>query len=89
MTGRKSNHLIAQGRDVIPSIQHLLTYLLQAAKAERVSERVVPSVTERFFGTTSRVSQSLPSVVWRVVVVSSVSQLVCFPSIFSPSEASC
>jgi hypothetical protein len=39
-------------------------------------ERVVRSVTERFFVITSRVSLSPPSVVSRVVVVSSVSQLV-------------
>ncbi len=49
-------------------------YISQAAKVARASARAVPSVTARFFVTTSRVSQSLPSVVSRVVVVSSVSQ---------------
>ena len=42
----------------------------------RVSEREEPSVTARFFVTTSRVSQSLRSDVSPVVVVSSVSQPV-------------
>jgi hypothetical protein len=52
-----------------------LTFLSQVAKVAKASERVVPSVTERFFVTTSRESQSLRSVVLPVVVVSSVSQL--------------
>jgi histone H3/H4 len=43
----------------------------------RASERVVPSVTERFFVTTSRVSQSPLFAVLRVVAVSSVSRPVC------------
>jgi len=47
--------------------------LPQAAKVARASARVVLSVTERFFATTSRVSPSLPSDVSLVVVVSSVS----------------
>jgi len=42
----------------------------------RVSERVVLSVTARFFATTSRVSPSPLSVVSHVVVVSSVFLLV-------------
>ncbi len=42
----------------------------------RASARVEPSVIARFFVTTSRVSQSLQSVVSLAVVVSSVSQLV-------------
>jgi hypothetical protein len=42
----------------------------------RVSERVAPSVIARFCVITSRVSQSLRSVVSLVVVVSSVSQPV-------------
>ena len=42
----------------------------------RVSERAEPSVTARFFVTTSRVSQSPLSDVLRVVVVSSVSRPV-------------
>ena len=45
-------------------------------KEERDSEREEPSVTARFFVTTSRVSQSLRSDVSPVVVVSSVSQPV-------------
>ncbi|KUI52552.1 Histone H4 [Cytospora mali] len=45
----------------------------QAARAARASEREVPSVTGRFFVTTSRVSPSPLSVVSHVVVVSSVS----------------
>ena len=46
------------------------------AKVAKALERVVRSVTERFFVTTFRVSLSPPSVVSHVVVVSSVSQLV-------------
>ena len=42
----------------------------------RVSARAVPRATARFSATTSRASPSLPSVVWPVVVVSSVSQPV-------------
>ena len=44
----------------------------------RASERVVPSVTARFCATTSRVSQSPPFAVSRVVVVSSVSLPVSY-----------
>ena len=44
----------------------------------RVSERVEPSVTARFFVTTSKVSQSLPSDVLLVVEVSSVFQLASY-----------
>jgi hypothetical protein len=47
----------------------------------RVSERVAPSVTARFFVTTSRVLPSPLSDVSRVVVVSSVFQLVSHPYI--------
>ena len=62
---------------------------LQAEKVARVSERVEPSVTARFFVTTSKVSQSLRSVVSRVVVVSSVSQPVSSSStLFTPSTVS-
>merc|ERR1712093_786050 len=50
---------------------------LDAERGARVSEREEPSVTARFFVTTSRVSQSLRSDVSPVVVVSSVSQPVC------------
>ena len=50
---------------------------IQAAKVARVLERVAPSVTARSCATTSRVSQSPLSVVWRVVAVSSVSLPVC------------
>jgi hypothetical protein len=49
---------------------------LQAAKVARVSARVAPSVTARFFVTTSRVSLSLLFDVSLVVVVSSVFQPV-------------
>jgi hypothetical protein len=47
---------------------------LQAEKVVKVSERVEPSVTARFFVTTSRVLPSQLSDVLRVVEVSSVSQ---------------
>ena len=47
----------------------------------RVSARVAPSVTARFFVTTSRVSLSPLSVVSLVVVVSSVFQPVSMPNI--------
>ncbi|GLB42994.1 hypothetical protein LshimejAT787_1204430 [Lyophyllum shimeji] len=46
---------------------------LDAEKAVRASERAVPSVTARFFATTSRVSPSPPFAASPVVVVSSVS----------------
>jgi hypothetical protein len=49
----------------------------------RALERVVPSVTERFFAITSRVSQSQLFAVLRVVAVSSVSQLVCLSFLHS------
>ena len=58
------------------------------AKVERVSERAVPSVTERFFGTTSRVSPSPPSDVWLVVAVSSVSQPVSVLVLMRPRRFS-
>jgi len=61
---------------LLPSSQHGTDASLQAEKVARASERVEPSVTARFFVTTSKVSQSLRSVVSLVVVVSSVSQLV-------------
>jgi hypothetical protein len=50
----------------------------------RVSARAAPSVTARFFVTTSRVSPSPPSVVSRVVAVLSVSLLV---SLVEPDDA--
>ena len=46
---------------------------LDVVKEEKDLEREAPSVTERFFVTTSRVSRSPPSVDWRVEVESSVS----------------
>ena len=49
---------------------------LQVEKAEKVSARVEPSVTARFFVTTSKVLPSLRSDVSHVVVVSNVFQLV-------------
>ena len=54
----------------------------------RVSERAEPSVTERFFVTTSRVSPSPPSVVSLVVVVSSVFQPVSIPNIVAVQDIS-
>jgi histone H4 len=51
----------------------------QAAKVARVSERAAPSVTARFFVTTSRVSPSPLSDVSLVVAVSSVFQPVRRP----------
>jgi hypothetical protein len=57
------------------AIQHA-NASLQVARAARASARAEPSVTARSCVTTSRVSPSPPSVVSRVVVVSSVSLLV-------------
>lgn len=54
---------------------------------ERVSERAVPSVTARFFVTTSRASPSPPSVVSLVVAVSSVSRPVCLHPTHLPGVA--
>jgi histone H3/H4 len=54
----------------------------QAEKVARASERVEPNVIARFFVTTSKASQSLPSAVSRVVAVSSVSQPVSAPHFF-------
>jgi histone H4 len=51
----------------------------QAAKVARVSERAAPSVTARFFATTSRVSPSPLFDVSLVVAVSSVFQPVSRP----------
>jgi histone H3/H4 len=59
---------------------HVANISVQAAKAVRVSERAVPSATERFFATTSRESQSQPFVVLLVVAVSSVFLLVSSPA---------
>ena len=47
---------------------------LAEAREAKVLGREVPSVTEKSFVTTSKVSPSLPSAVWLAVVVSSVSQ---------------
>jgi len=60
----------------LPSLIRHANDPLQAAKVARASARAAPSVTARFFVTTSRVSPSPPSVVLLAVVVSSVSQLV-------------
>jgi hypothetical protein len=60
----------------------------QAARAERVSARAAPSVTARFFVTTSRVSPSPLSDVSLVVVVSSVSLPVCYPLLDDQVQAS-
>jgi hypothetical protein len=52
----------------------------------RVSAREEQSAIARFFVTTSKVSQSLPSGVLHVVVVSSVSQPVsCSPRVLIPA----
>jgi len=51
----------------------LLRKCLAVAKEAKVLERGAPSVTEKFFVTTSRESRSLPSVVWLAEAVSSVS----------------
>ena len=59
---------------------------LQAERVARVSARAAPSVTERFFVTTSRASPSRRSVVWLAVAVSSVFQLVS-STVLSPSPA--
>jgi hypothetical protein len=53
----------------------------QAAKAERVSEKVVLSAIEKSFATTSRESPSLPFDVSLVVAVSSVSRPVRISSL--------
>ncbi|OQR69879.1 hypothetical protein BIW11_04270 [Tropilaelaps mercedesae] len=42
---------------------------LDAEREERASVKEAPSVIEKFFGITSRVSRSRPFVVWRVVAV--------------------
>jgi len=65
-------------RRVPHSITKHHTDASQAEREERDSAKVEPSVTARFFVTTSRVSQSLRSDVSHVVVVSSVSQPVSF-----------
>ncbi|CAD6565590.1 MAG: hypothetical protein ASARMPRED_007353 [Alectoria sarmentosa] len=53
----------------------------QAEKVAKASVKAERSVTARFSVTTSRVSPSPPSVVSRVVEVSSVSQPVSLPSL--------
>lgn len=56
MTGRKSQPLTLtayRGVQYHPSM-HLTDASLQAEKVERVSAKVEPSVTERFFVTTSK-----------------------------------
>ena len=63
-------------------IQHA-NALLQAARVARASARVEPSVTARSCVTTSRVLQSPPSVVSRVVAVSSVSLPVSYLTFLS------
>ena len=57
--------------------------------ANRVSARAAPSVTARFFATTSRVSPSPPFVVLPAVVVSSVSPVSSTkrPVVFSRSSS--
>ena len=50
----------------------------------KASAKVAPSVTARFSVTTSKASPSPPSVVSRVVVVSSVSLPVSFPFLTLP-----
>lgn len=57
MTGRKYTIHTATDASALATVQlfgTLLTRLLQVAKVERVSERAEPSVTERFFETTSK-----------------------------------
>jgi len=61
---------------------------MQAAKVARVLERVAPSVTARFFVTTSRVSPSPLSAVSLAVVVSSVSQPVSIPNLVAMPDKS-
>lgn len=58
----------------------MMLTLLQVERVERVSERVVPSVTERSCETTSRVSPSPLSVVSLDEVVSSVFLPVSYQS---------
>jgi hypothetical protein len=58
-------------------------------KVEKVSAREEPSVTARFFVTTSKVSQSLPSAVSLAVVVSSVSQPVGYLDYIALSISLC
>lgn len=85
-------HISLSNSSLHPSL-HTDTHF-QAARAARVSARVVPSVTERFFVTTSRVLPSPLSDVSLVVVVSSVFLLVsllavatrCALSIYGPSR---
>jgi hypothetical protein len=55
-------------------------------RVERVSERVEPSVTARFFVITFRVSPSPPFVVSLVVAVSSVFLLVSIPDLLCASH---
>ena len=57
----------------------------QAEKVAKVSAKAAPSVTARFFVTTSRVSPSPLSVVLRDVAVSSVFLPVCWID-FVPQE---
>jgi histone H4 len=60
--------------DVVYALKRQGRTLYGSEKEARVSARVAPSVTARFFVTTFRVSQSPLSVVSHAVVVSSVSR---------------